>query len=42
MIDLAVGGMGCEDFASELPKLKLHWFLICAGLEAKAAEELAE
>ncbi|MGA9913517.1 MAG: hypothetical protein WBR17_13405 [Paraburkholderia sp.] len=42
LIDLAVSGMGCGEFASELRDLKLHWFTIRADLEAKAAEESAE
>jgi hypothetical protein len=42
LIDLAVSGMGCGEFAPELRDLKLHWFTIRADLEAKAAEESAE
>lgn len=42
LIDVAVSGMGCEDFAPELRDLKLHWLTIRADLEARAAEESAE
>jgi hypothetical protein len=42
LIDLAVSGMGCWEFAPELRDLKLHWFSIRADLEAKASEESAE
>ena len=42
LIDLAVSGMGCGEFALELRDLKLHWFTIRADLEARAAEESAE